>query len=800
MSFGCWPLEAPGSLQTVQRSKSCQVARIEKTRRTIKTGANEMCRDRIRFRGLKVTRHSNSIKFRSKFLKALKSNSVPAHFICAHAVVLDTGYIDVDNIKHDGKENTNNSSPSRGGRRKSPRIRGQQFGNQSDSGGLKKRSSQRERKSVTSSTTTATATTASTTASTTAATATANKSSRKHPSSLKPTITFPPKEVGIWDKKQLSMEEIAQKFGLDEDVQCALRLVANAVGHNATFGLLKVGLRVSQKIYNDYVASGCKNPPCRNDAATYHFDMGADIESHGFVANMGDLAQSVTRGLAMMHYATLAESLYKHPTLDHCKMDYGSPCPSLVAKAVPNMAMYHTTNMYNEPRTREEIVLMDMICLCLEKGNQRDLDEQLRKFLKTLGILDYFEEASVPLYAAVSIFIIPVFIFNVCQIHFNNKEAAPVLAVGNKPAQMFRNGCTTSNSHVHGCGTMVHPDALTDPMKVAPEQSYVNSDACIVEWCKTILRHDLEQLGISADDIRCYISYNFKYGHMSDDERQCVLESLPSHILKQVKRAVEEVMHLYPTGTSRSFIAAQLTDINTRWVTMYLADCESGGILTEMKEKVEEVMHQYPKGTRKSSIVRLDPTIDEEAKSMKHYLASCKNGEILTDTKEKVEAVMHQYPKGTRKSSIVRLEPTIDEEAKSTKRYLASCKNGEVTSDASFMRNLKVLKAYCDRWGDEDNFYVVEPHNCTDYDLDYDSSSARRNSLGSLAYRFWHEIIFGQRVPNENEKKELLKIGIDVDNEKYIKKVKERHNELRRDAATARAHAKAQAKVARKSK
>eukprot|EP00985_Skeletonema_marinoi_P003045 scaffold1267_cov117-Skeletonema_marinoi.AAC.5 len=478
--------------------------------------------------------------------------------------------------------------------------------------------------------------TAATTAAT--ATATANKSSRKNPSSLKPTITFQPKAVGIWEKKRLSMDEIVQKFGLDEDVQRALRLVANDVGDNAAFHLLKDGLRVSQKIYNDYVASGCKNPPCRNDAATYHFDMGASINSRGFVANMGDLAQSVTRGLAMMHYATLAESLYKHPTLVHCKMDYGSPCPSLVAKAVPNMAMYHTTNVYNEPRTRVEIVLMDMICVCLEKGKQEDLNEQCRNFLKTMGMLDYFEEASVPLYAAVSIFIIPVFIFNVCQIHFNNKEAVPVIAVGNPPARMFRNGCTTSNSHVHGCGKMVHPDALTDPMKVAPEQSYVNSDACIAEWCKTILRRDLEQLGISADDIRCYISYNFKYGHMSDEERQHVLESLPSHILKQVKEKVEEVMHQYPTGTSRSFIAEQLTDINPRWVTMYLAVCESGEILTDEKEKVEEVMYQYPKGTRKSSVVRLDPMIDEEAKSTKRYLAVCESGEILTDEKEKVEA------------------------------------------------------------------------------------------------------------------------------------------------------------------
>eukprot|EP00985_Skeletonema_marinoi_P010833 scaffold5078_cov104-Skeletonema_marinoi.AAC.1 len=223
-----------------------------------------------------------------------------------------------------------------------------------------------------------------------------------------------------------------------------------------------------------------------------------------------------------------------------------------------------------------------------------------------------------------------------------------------------------------------------------------------------------------------------------------------------------------------------------------------------MKEKVEEVMYQYPKGTRKSSVVRLDPMIDEEAKSTKHYLAVCESGEILTDEKEKVEAVMNQYPKGTRKSEIVHLDPTIDEEAKSTKRYLAVCesgeKNGEVKSDEVFMRNLKILKAYCDRWGDKDNFYVVEPHNCNDYDPDKYSSSV----CGSFAYRFWCDIIFGNKFPNENEKKELLKIGIDVDNEKYIKKVKERRNKLLRDAAMARAQAKAQAraqaKVARKSK
>mmetsp|Transcript_590 Transcript_590/g.926 ORF Transcript_590/g.926 Transcript_590/m.926 type:complete len:140 (+) Transcript_590:1438-1857(+) len=138
--------------------------------------------------------------------------------------------------------------------------------------------------------------------------------------------------------------------------------------------------------------------------------------------------------------------------------------------------------------------------------------------------------------------------------------------------------------------------------------------------------------------------------------------------------------------------------------------------------------------------------------------------------------------------------------------YLAVCKSGEISgevrSDASFMRDLKVLKAYCDRWGDKDNFYVVEPHNCDDYDPDTDKVS--HSADGSLAYRFWYDIIFGNKFPNENEKKELLQIGIDIDNEKYIKKVKERHNKLRRDAATARAQAKAQAraqaKVARKSK
>ena len=51
--------------------------------KSFKTGANEMCRDRIRFRGLKVKGLSKSIYLRLKFLKASTLNSVPAHFICA---------------------------------------------------------------------------------------------------------------------------------------------------------------------------------------------------------------------------------------------------------------------------------------------------------------------------------------------------------------------------------------------------------------------------------------------------------------------------------------------------------------------------------------------------------------------------------------------------------------------------------------------------------------------------------------------------------------------------------------------
>eukprot|EP00984_Skeletonema_dohrnii_P024264 scaffold13377_cov128-Skeletonema_dohrnii-CCMP3373.AAC.3 len=48
-----------------------------------KTGANEMYRNRIRVRGLKVVTGSNSKITRSNFLKASTSNSVPVHFICA---------------------------------------------------------------------------------------------------------------------------------------------------------------------------------------------------------------------------------------------------------------------------------------------------------------------------------------------------------------------------------------------------------------------------------------------------------------------------------------------------------------------------------------------------------------------------------------------------------------------------------------------------------------------------------------------------------------------------------------------
>eukprot|EP00986_Skeletonema_menzelii_P021194 scaffold33599_cov194-Skeletonema_menzelii.AAC.1 len=99
---------------------------------------------------------------------------------------------------------------------------------------------------------------------------------------------------------------------------------------------------------------------------------------------------------------------------------------------------------------------------------------------------------------------------------------------------MMRNGCTSSTSHVHGCGKFIHPDQLTDGMKMNSEQACVNSDTCITEWLKAVLRSEFEEFGLSIDELRCYISFTLMFGNMSEEERQQVQDSLPSHILQQV--------------------------------------------------------------------------------------------------------------------------------------------------------------------------------------------------------------------------------------------------------------------------
>ncbi len=76
---------------------------------------------------------------------------------------------------------------------------------------------------------------------------------------------------------------------------------------------------------------------------------------------------------------------------------------------------------------------------------------------------------------------------------------------------MFHDGCTSSTAVFKGCGSMLHPDFLTDRMKRGSEQACVNSDACITERLRAVLQTDLEEAGCSVEDLQCQISWNAKY-------------------------------------------------------------------------------------------------------------------------------------------------------------------------------------------------------------------------------------------------------------------------------------------------
>ena len=93
--------------------------------------------------------------------------------------------------------------------------------------------------------------------------------------------------------------------------------------------LTKMNLKFALNNHNNFVASDCKDAPCRDVALKYYTALGDLISAAGCVANLGELATELSRALAVMHYATMDDKDYTHPNPDlkYCKMDRSCFCP-----------------------------------------------------------------------------------------------------------------------------------------------------------------------------------------------------------------------------------------------------------------------------------------------------------------------------------------------------------------------------------------------------------------------------------------------------------------------------------------
>eukprot|EP00986_Skeletonema_menzelii_P009019 scaffold3985_cov94-Skeletonema_menzelii.AAC.1 len=233
---------------------------------------------------------------------------------------------------------------------------------------------------------------------------------RENPYKTKPTVKIQPKVNEEWSKEPLTMDQLTAKMGLDDGAREAISAIMSYEGDIEVLVCLKEGLTKALRIHNNFVAAGCKSEPSRDEAVKYHKSMGSLIERFKFAANMGDLATAATLAMAIMHYATMAESGYKNDDRPFCRMDYDSPCPSLVVKAVPGMGLYHSIGTYFPPKKHDGIVAVDKICLCLDKD--KNLDHQCQDFLNISGAAEFFEDKKVKLKDAMAAFIVPTLIFN----------------------------------------------------------------------------------------------------------------------------------------------------------------------------------------------------------------------------------------------------------------------------------------------------------------------------------------------------------------------------------------------------
>eukprot|EP00986_Skeletonema_menzelii_P013992 scaffold8730_cov83-Skeletonema_menzelii.AAC.1 len=386
-------------------------------------------------------------------------------------------------------------------------------------------------------------------------------------SSLSPTVNLLPEVTSGLGNEEVSSDKFKQLLGLGNGVQRGVSAVEQYEGNNPMLNLIKKHYKRRLKDHNKMAASECTIPPNRQNALEDYKEMGDLINNAGFVANLGELATTLSRSQACLRYATEAEIDYKHPDPDYgglCKMDRSSPCPAFVGSSLVSTAMYHTTNVYNKAVDRPEIVMNDIICICLDKGEESELLKQCNTFLKKMGVCEYFKKHRISTYDAMFVIMVPTYAFNLDQIYYNKKRPVPVLAVGSCASKRMKNGCIYSSALSHGDGSMHHPEFLTDGMKQGSEQACVNSDACITAWLGAFLQDDLERADLCVNDLQCHMSWTLKYRNLDVNEIKLLEESLMSCILCKASKAVKNEKCNFPAGMSKGDIAEELAQDNDK--------------------------------------------------------------------------------------------------------------------------------------------------------------------------------------------------------------------------------------------
>ena len=427
-------------------------------------------------------------------------------------------------------------------------------------------------------------------------------STTRRTSALSPTVELLPEVTTGLGTEEITSDEFKPLLGLGNGAQRGMAAVEQYQGENKMLNLIQKHYERRLANHNQMVVSGFTIPPNRQDILEYYEEMGDLINDTDFVANMGEVATAVSRAYAMMHYATTEDIDYEHPIFGLlCKMDRSGLCPGFVGKCLANTAMYHTTGVYTKAVDRSEIVMSDCICVCLEKGPKKELVKQCNTFLDQMGVREYFVERGISTYDAMFTIMVPIYAFNSDQILFNNKgeKPTPVLAVGGHAAELMENENIYSTAQSHGCGSMPHPDYLTDGKKQGvSEQELVNADARITTWLRAVLHKDLEQIGLSVDQLQCYITWTLKYGRLTAEEIKLLEESLMSRILQLASEAVMKEKRDFP-GMSNGDIAEELLrdpvklqdyGLNPRSMKSYVFLCRS-------MEKL--ALHQVSKAVKK---------------------------------------------------------------------------------------------------------------------------------------------------------------------------------------------------------